>query len=132
MNTFTSQSPALLVSRIALAFVWIYQGVVPKLVCQSPIELELLAHLGPAFGFLCSIMGYGEILFGVLLFLTPWRWPFLLNIAAMLGLLGFVSVTEPGLLIQPFNPVTLNAALIALSITAFSAMGKTVSSSGRN
>ncbi|NTU53435.1 MAG: hypothetical protein HGA97_07015 [Chlorobiaceae bacterium] len=127
MNLFIRHSPELIVSRIALAFVWIYQGIVPKLVCQSPIELGLLAHLGPAFGFLCSIMGYGEILFGLLLLFSPWRWPFLLNIAAMLGLLAFVSVTEPGLLTQPFNPVTLNAALIALSITAYSAMASDAS-----
>lgn len=123
MNPFIHQSPGLVACRVALSFVWIYQGIVPKLVCQSPIELDLLGHLGPAFGFLCSIMGYGEILFGLLLLLTPWRWPFLLNIAAMLGLLGYVSITEPALLVQPFNPVTLNAALIALSITAYSSMG---------
>ncbi|NTV67439.1 MAG: hypothetical protein HGB06_07125 [Chlorobaculum sp.] len=124
MNHFFRQPPALLASRIALAFVWIYQGIVPKLVCQSPIELGLLAHLGPMFGFLCSVMGYGEMLFGVLLLLSPWRWPFLLNIAAMLGLFGYVSLTEPSLLVQPFNPVTLNVALIALSITAILSMPK--------
>ena len=127
MNHFFRQSPVVLVSRIALAFVWIYQGIVPKLVCQSPIELGLLSHLGPMFGFLCSIMGYGEMLFGVLILLSPWRWPFLLNIAALLGLFGFVSLTEPQLLVQPFNPVTLNVALIALSITAFISMQQTES-----
>ena len=127
MNHYFRQSPVVLVSRIALAFVWIYQGIVPKLVCQSPIELGLLSHLGPMFGFLCSIMGYGEMLFGVLILLSPWRWPFLLNIAAMLGLFGFVSLTEPQLLVQPFNPVTLNVALIALSITAFISMQQTES-----
>ena len=127
MNHYFRQSPVVLVSRIALAFVWIYQGIVPKLVCQSPIELGLLSHLGPMFGFLCSIMGYGEMLFGVLILLSPWRWPFLLNIAAMLGLFGFVSLTEPQLLVQPFNPVTLNVALIALSIIAFIYMQQTES-----
>jgi hypothetical protein len=124
MSLFDRQPPALLASRIALAFVWIYQGIVPKLVCQSPIELGLLAHLGPMFGFLCSVMGYGEMLFGVLLLLSPWRWPFLVNIAAMLGLFGYVSLTEPSLLVQPFNPVTLNVALIALSINAMFSMPK--------
>jgi hypothetical protein len=124
MSQFARQSPVLLVSRIALAFVWIYQGVVPKLVCQSPVELGLLEHLGPLFGFLCSVMGYGEVLFGLLLLLTPWRWPFVLNIVAMLGLLVYVSLTEPRLLTEPFNPVTLNVALIALSITALVSMSK--------
>jgi len=124
MNLFVSQSPVLLVSRIALAFVWIYQGVVPKLVCQSPVELGLLSHLGPLYGFFCSVMGYGEMLFGLLLLLSPWRWPFVLNIVAMLGLFGYVSLTEPSLLVQPFNPVTLNVALIALSTASLLSMGK--------
>jgi hypothetical protein len=124
MNLFASQSPVLLVSRFALAFVWIYQGIVPKLVCQSPVELELLSHLGPLYGFLCSVMGYGEMLFGLLLLLSPWRWPFVLNILAMAGLFVYVSLTEPALLVQPFNPVTLNVALIALSIASLSSMGK--------
>ncbi len=124
MKLFASQSLVLLVSRIALAFVWIYQGVVPKLVCPSPVELELLAHLGPLYGFMCSVMGYGEMVFGLLLLLTPWRWPFLLNIAAMLSLLGFVSLHEPHLLVEAFNPVTLNVTVIALSLIVYREMGK--------
>lgn len=124
MSLFARQSPALIASRIALAFVWVYQGAVPKLVCPSPIELGLLSHLGPLYGFMCSVMGYGEIAFGLLLLLTPWRWPFLLNIAAMLSLLGFVSLHEPRLLAEAFNPVSLNAAVIALSLTAYWEMGK--------
>lgn len=124
MNLLALHSPTLIVCRIALAFVWIYQGIVPKLVCQSPVELELLAHLGPAFGILCSVMGYGEILFGILLLLTPWRWPFVLNILSMIALFGYVSLTEPYLLVQPFNPVTLNVTVIALSFIAFSAMSR--------
>lgn len=124
MSLFDRQSPVVLISRVALAFVWIYQGIVPKLVCQSPVELGLLAHLGPLYGFLCSVMGYGEMAFGLLILLSPWRWPFLLNIAAMLSLLGFVSLYEPKLLTEAFNPVTLNVAVIALSILAFISMRK--------
>ncbi|MBN1929116.1 MAG: DoxX-like family protein [Chlorobiaceae bacterium] len=128
MNLFASQSPALLASRIALAFVWIYQGAVPKLVCQSPVELGLLSHLGPLYGFMCSVMGYGEMAFGLLMLLTPWRWPFLLNIAAMLSLFGFVALHEPHLLVEAFNPVTLNVTVIALSIIGWLEMGKASSS----
>jgi len=124
MNFFASQSPVLLICRVALAFVWLYQGAVPKLVCQSPVELGLLSHLGPLYGFMCSVMGYGEMAFGLLILLTPWRWPFLLNIAAMLSLFGFVALHEPHLLVEAFNPVTLNVTVIALSIIAFLDMRK--------
>lgn len=124
MSLFARQSPALIACRVALAFVWLYQGAVPKLVCPSPVELGLLAHLGPLYGFMCSVMGYGEMAFGLLLLLSPWRWPFLLNIAAMLSLLGFVSLHEPHLLTEAFNPVSLNAAVIALSFIGYIEMGK--------
>lgn len=124
MNFFASQPLVVLISRVALAFVWLYQGAVPKLVCPSPVELGLLSHLGPLFGFMCSVMGYGEIAFGILLLLTPWRWPFLLNIAAMLSLFGFVALHEPQLLAEAFNPVTLNVTVIALSIIAYREMRK--------
>lgn len=124
MNLFASQSPALFVSRLALAFVWLYQGAVPKLVCQSSVELGLLSHLGPLYGFMCSVMGYGEMAFGLFLLVTPWRWPFFLNIAAMLSLLGFVALHESYLLMEAFNPVTLNVTMIALSVIAWMEMRK--------
>ena len=128
MNLFQRQSPALVVSRIALAFSWIYQGIVPKIVCQSPGEISLLAPVAPVFRIACTLvtyMGYGEILFGAALLLVPGKWPFWLNISALLLLLGYVALVDPTMFTLPFNPLTLNVALIGLSVIALFEMRKT-------
>ncbi|TCD48431.1 DoxX-like family protein [Chlorobium sp. N1] len=118
---FRSQGAVLMLCRAALAFSWIYQGAVPKLVCMSSGELELLGHLIPVYRWACiavSWMGVGEILFGFWLFVTSRPLLFRLNIAALLLLLLFVALFEPQMLLEPFNPFTLNAALVALSAIA--------------
>ena len=125
MNLFSRQSPVLLISRIALAFSWIYQGAVPKIVCKSPGEVNLIAPIAPVFRIACSLitwMGYGEIVFGVLLLVVASRWLFRLNVAVLLLLLGWVAVVDPGMFTLPFNPLTLNAALIGLSLIALHEM----------
>lgn len=128
MNLFHRQTPVLIVSRIALAFSWIYQGLVPKIVCQSPGEISLLAPVAPVFRIACTLvtyMGYGEILFGALLLLLPAKWPFRLNIAVLLLLLVYVAFVEPRMFTMPFNPLTLNVSLIGLSVIALFEMQKT-------
>ena len=40
----------------------------------------------------------------------------ILNIAALVGLALFVAVLQPALLIEAFNPVTTNLAMIAFSL----------------
>mgnify|MGYP000132584837 CR=1 FL=1 len=40
----------------------------------------------------------------------------ILNIAALVGLMLFVAVLQPTLLIEAFNPVTTNLAIIAFSL----------------
>lgn len=116
-----SESRVLMLARLALAFSWVYQGAVPKLICMSEGELVLLGHVIPVYRYACLAagwMGVGEILFGLFLLLAARPWAFRLNIAALLLLLFFVGLFEPGMLLEPFNPFTLNAALIALSAIA--------------
>ena len=121
MRFFFNQSPALLLCRISLAFSWIYQGAVPKIVCQSRGEIDLLGHLIPVYQWVCEAVfwiGTGEILFGLLLLVAAWSWLFWLNIVALIGLLLFVLLFEPAMFTLPFNPLTLNVSLIALSVIA--------------
>lgn len=114
-------TPALLISRMALAFSWIYQGAVPKLVCRSSGETDLLGHVIPVYEWACmavSWMGAGEIVFGVILLFTRRMWVFRLNVVALAALLVYVLVFEPYLFTEPFNPLTLNVSLIGLSLIA--------------
>ncbi len=127
MKSFSEQGGVLLLSRIALAFSWIYQGAVPKLVCRSAGETELLGHVIPVYQWACmavSWMGAGEIVFGLLLLAVRRIWIFHLNIAVLVFLLIFVLLFEPQLFTEPFNPLTLNVALIALSLIAIAELKK--------
>lgn len=121
MRLFLNQTPVLLMCRAALSFSWIYQGVVPKILYCSTGETELLGHLIPVYQWVCIAivwMGAAEIAFGVLLLIATKSWVFWLNVVALSGLLLFVALFEPGMLTLPFNPLTLNIALIALSAIA--------------
>ncbi len=121
MRFFSNQTPVLLLCRFALAFSWVYQGAVPKIVCQSKGETELLGHIIPVYQWACEAvlwMGVAEILFGLFLLVARWRWVFWFNAAALVGLLCFVALFEPTMFSLPFNPLTLNVSLIALSVIA--------------
>jgi DoxX-like family len=121
-------SPVLYLCRISLAFSWIYQGAVPKIVCKSAGEVDLIKPVAPVYRIACSMitwMGYGEVLFGLLLLLVGARWLFGLNVVVLVLLLGWVALIDPSLFTQPFNPLTLNAALIALSFIAMHEIKKT-------
>ncbi|MCG8342666.1 MAG: DoxX-like family protein [Chlorobiales bacterium] len=127
MNRFEKDSAVLLTARAVLAFSWIYQGAVPKIICRNPGELELLQHIIKAEELACSMivwMGYGEIVFGLFLLFTTRSWVFLLNILALLILLGYVAVFEPDLFALPFNPLILNVSLIGMSLIAYSELRK--------
>jgi len=128
MHYFSNQTLTLLLCRVALAFSWIYQGVVPKIVCQSKGEIDLMGHLIPVYQWACEAVvwiGAGEIVFGLLLIVAAWTWVFWLNAAALIGLLLFVVLFEPAMFTLPFNPLTLNLSLIALSLIAIIEIKKT-------
>ncbi len=68
---------------------------------------------------LATIGGALEVAMSVVI-LIFWRqrWPMLLTLAAMVGLLAFVILVQPTLLGAAFNPVTTNVAVAALSIAS--------------
>lgn len=69
--------------------------------------------------------GVGEIIFGVLLIVFYQnKIIHLLNITALLGLLLFVALMMPVLLLEAFNPVTTNFALIGLSVVLLGSINK--------
>ncbi|MBM3422109.1 MAG: DoxX-like family protein [Chlorobi bacterium] len=113
--------PALLISRMALSFSWIYQGAVPKLACRSSGEIDLLGHVIPVYEWACMAVGWmgaGEIIFGLILLFTRRIWVYRFNIVALTALLVYVLIFEPDLFTEPFNPLTLNVSLIGLSLIA--------------
>lgn len=108
------------IARFIIAFSWLYHGIFPKLIEVASLEKVITA----SFGFSDEISylvtksaGVGEVIFGLLFFVFYRnRTLVLLNIAALSGLLLFVALFQPQILIEAFNPVTTNITLIGLSV----------------
>ena len=107
---------------VTVAFVWIWHGLVPKLLGPHPDELAMLTNAGvsaAAAPTIVTVIGGGEIAFGVVcLALGHHRWPWLLTIVTMLGVIAGVLVTSPHFLTAAFGPVTLNVQVAALAAIA--------------
>ncbi|AHM61569.1 hypothetical protein D770_16575 [Flammeovirgaceae bacterium 311] len=107
------------IASAVLGLVWIYQGLVPKLLFPHTGELSLLEQSGLFPGFEYGVIigiGLMEILFGCCLLLFRNKPVHYLNMLA-LGVLGAgAAFSNPQVLLAPFNPATLNLALIGLSL----------------
>jgi uncharacterized membrane protein YphA (DoxX/SURF4 family) len=111
------------IARLTVAFVWLYHGLVPKLIFHHPDELLPLLQggfSGDAAHAVVNIAGVLEVTLGLAL-LVWWRSRrlLLLTIALMLFALVGVAFTAPTLLVAAFNPVTLNLSMIALAVIAY-------------
>jgi uncharacterized membrane protein YphA (DoxX/SURF4 family) len=109
-------------ARLAVAGVFLWHGLVPKLLFRHTDEAATLtdaganaitAHLG------VTAAGIGEIALAVLL-VVVWRSRLLLGvvIGLMAAAIIFVGWFSPRFLTSAFNPVTLNGCVIALALIA--------------
>jgi uncharacterized membrane protein YphA (DoxX/SURF4 family) len=114
------------VSRLALGLVFIWHGLVPKILWLSVDEVAMIqAHGLPAAEWVAQAAGLAEILLGLLLvLLRGHRWPLLLAGLLLIGLLVDVALFSPHLLLQAFNPVSTNLAALALCLSAWLAEAK--------
>lgn len=108
-------------TRTTLGVVWVCQGVVPKLLFPDTGELRILQGAGFSAGAAHGVatgVGVGEIVFGLLFFLLPARrlrpvyW---LHLVGLLVLGAGALFSQPAVFVAPFNPLTLNVALMALA-----------------
>ena len=116
-------------SRSAIAFIWLYHGLIPKLIFQHATELELV-NKGPLLvsaETTLVLAGIGEVLIGigVLIF---WRqvWPVYLSLVGFIGLLVASVAIAPGHAVHAFNPVTLTVSAILFCLIQFSSRRESV------
>jgi hypothetical protein len=107
-------------SRLTIAFIWFYHGLVPKLINRNQDELKMLGDAGIARSELLgalSLIGYMEICLALLLIIF-WksRWPLWFTLTSMLLATLGVAITSPSYLTGAFNPLTLNLAVAALAV----------------
>ncbi|HEX5104357.1 MAG TPA: DoxX-like family protein [Pirellulaceae bacterium] len=112
-----------LMARAALAFVWIYQGTVPKLLTQNADELAMLQQTGlsaPDSLVAIQVIGWAEVAFGLLILLRLRdRWPLVLTILLMLAATVSVALSSPHYLTMAFNPISLNLLMVAVAAIEF-------------
>ncbi|HKV95818.1 MAG TPA: DoxX-like family protein [Candidatus Angelobacter sp.] len=106
-------------ARLGVAFIWLWQGLFPKLFFPSVDERLMLAAAGLSVTLL-PLLGVAEIIFATIT-LVFWRWRqwFLWNALLMLAALIAVAFASPSYLVAAFNPVTLNVATILLSLVGY-------------
>lgn len=106
------QLTPLLCARFVLTFMWIYQGLVPKLIRVAPVELEITAQLGFSVNttyLLIKLVGLLEVLFGVLVFFAYRNIVVLIvNLVALLSLAVMALVLTPHIMLAAFNPIITN------------------------
>lgn len=122
-----------LVARLALALVFLWHGLVPKILWLSPDEVAMIvahglpahglpAHGLPAPDLIAQAAGGAEMVLALLLvLLRRRRWPLLLAGALLVVLLVDVALFSPHLLLQAFNPLSTNLAALALCWVAWRA-----------
>jgi hypothetical protein len=116
-------------SRAAIAFIWLWQGLVPKLLIIQADERAMMAASHLPTGFV-PVMGLIEVAIAASAILS-WRSRsfFLFNILAMVAAFANVAAMSPSYLAAAFNPVTLNLAMIALSLVGYIAAAEIPSAS---
>ena len=108
------------ICRYTVGGIWLYQGLVPKLLGPHADELAMAAAFGipPNLQSAVSISaGFAEIALAVCIFMMPGKvWLQLVSAVATVGLLVFVAMFAPRYLVGAFNPVVMNISSIALSM----------------
>jgi hypothetical protein len=116
-------------AAVALAFIWIWHGLVPKLLLLHADEVAILAEAGLPAAWLSPAayaVGLLELLFGLAFIpLAHRRWPWLLTMGLMIAATAGVLVNSPQRAGAAFGPVTLNlavAVLAAIGLLSLSAL----------
>lgn len=116
-------SSSVTLSKYTLAFIWLYEGLVPKILFQQEIEIDFLHylnltnHIDPSV--LLSLIGVGEILLAILIMLSRGdvekliiKIQFLLLIViTVLASFNFLD-----LWLHPLGPFVKNFPIIGISI----------------
>ncbi|RHW39338.1 hypothetical protein D1B33_00375 [Lysinibacillus yapensis] len=111
-------------ATILFCFIWIYHGLIPKLIYMHPEEMLMVKNAfqvpdGKAF-WIVVITGIIEITFGVIwLYYKNKRHLFCLQIILFPFLTITAIIAEPSSLIDPFNPLTFNSSLWIISLIGF-------------
>ncbi len=112
-----------LISRIALGLVWLYQGVVPKILFPRADEIGLVraSHLvwrTPELTL--QILGVAQMVVGLWLIIgIAERAGVFIATVWMLILIGLVANGNPSMLTDPYGALVKDLCLVACAITVW-------------
>lgn len=122
-TTFADRVPLLhslkVAARLAVGFVWIWEGLVPKILRVTPVEIEMVTRsglwLGSPEATLCGI-GVAMILAGIILMSGFLERPAqVVATASVLVLMVLVIRNSPGAWFDPYGGLAKDACLFACS-----------------
>ena len=111
------------ISRVALGLVWLYEGLVPKILYVPSEELDLVGRSGLVWRspeFTLQLLGLAQIGLGLWL-LSGWkeRRAVALATIAILFLIVLVAAGKPAMLTDPYGALVKDFCLIACAITVW-------------
>lgn len=105
--------------NLSLAFLWGYQGLIPKILFINPDEIAIWQTFGLSYT-QAQLAGQGsgvlECVFAFLILFNSSKYLHYLSIFSLVFLFALVAFLIPDSLIRAFNPVVMNLAMISLSI----------------
>ena len=114
-----NNNPLLKFINLSLAFLWGYQGLIPKILFINPDEIAIWQTFGFSYT-QAQLAGQGsgvlECVFALLFLFSSSKYLHYLSIFSLVFLFTLVAFLIPDSLIRAFNPVVMNLAMISLSI----------------
>jgi hypothetical protein len=114
-------------ARVGLALIWLYQGLIPKLLVSHPAERAPFEQLGlgAVSGEAVAALGILEVGVGLAL-LVRWRSAWLAYVAGLapIGLTAGAVLSDLSVALGPYNPVVTTLGMAALGVIAGSLAGR--------
>ena len=112
-----------IICRLALGVVWIYEGLVPKLLFVRPDQIDLVERSGLYFGtpaFFLQLLGVGQVVCGLWL-LTGFaeRLAVFIATTGMVILIVLVARANPAMLTDPYGALIKDLCLIACAFAVW-------------
>lgn len=114
-----NNNPLLKFINLSLAFLWGYQGLVPKILFINPDEIAIWQTFGFSYAqaqLAGQLSGVLECVFALLFLFNSSQYLHYLSIFSLVFLFALVAFLIPDSLIRAFNPVVMNIAMISLSV----------------
>jgi len=111
--------------RTGMAVIWITEGLVPKILFQQSLELDVVGRVNPLpldAGSLLVILGVGQVLSGIAALALRGRWlsvVLAIQLVALVVLPILVSLALPLLCVHPFGPLSKNVPIFTGTLVIF-------------